>query len=217
MKKLVVYLVLIFICISVIACSPADQKTTALSTPSPLSTTDLEGYPYIADYERFLAQTDLPDDFVYFEDLPAFGDVANYMGLTILSRDGTYDEYMYGIDDGFFYLGVLWINHNPVSYSERYMGQVVFKDCVPENLLKLTPEDARGYTVLQFGGAQYYYFRRSGELKEISVEVDGIQYTIDAQFWKYPTDQTETLIGRLITKELAEDAIQEFKTALASR
>ena len=68
MKKLFCRLLAIAICLGLFACSPVDLNSDVTTSPEgegePLSGRVYNGYVDWSDYQRFVATTDLPEDFV---------------------------------------------------------------------------------------------------------------------------------------------------------
>ncbi len=206
MKKIIHCLLVIAVCVGMVSCSSQETTTpSATESAKPLTTSDV-GCPYWSDYQRFVATTELPEDFIYFEDLPNIG---YYAGGGVLGSTG-YDRYAYCWDE----------------YETGYhMGLFI---CSEEQKMAMTPTthepsaDMRTVESDKKESRQEYEYWQKGEVQYIYSQGNlyRVRLTIGGKFFEFyhlldaPSFQPDTFMGKLLNKDTIEEAVEEFKKSI---
>ena len=139
----------------------------------------LPTFSNVSEYEKFISETDLPEDFVYYEDIKELGIFSGLVILSDVQTDG-YSYYLYSfcpsekyndfMKDSFS----LYINRKPWSkeYDSKYPLLTV-EDVDTANLMILSSEKNARY---RYEGLEYWYL--NGNLQSIKWQSGDWYYTL---------------------------------------
>ena len=219
MKKLFCCLLAIAICLGLFACSPVDLNSDVTTSPEgegdPLSGRVYNGYVDWSDYQRFVATTDLPEDFVYFEDFPLIG---TYAGMGVRCKpEVDYYDCTYGFNEykTNYPINIAVFPQN--STRHRYLDLALATHEPSADMRTVETEKkalGQGYEYWQRGEVRYIYLR--GDLYSAQIIINGKVFQISS-LWHAPVFDSGTFLGNLLNKETIEDAVQEFKEAIYAR
>lgn len=225
MKKLIIWAALLCLLLTACANTPASPQMNAGQPTTVSTTTSLDGQPSrspgltingLDEYNEFVEQADLPEDFVRYESLTQFGELRT---LVILSQKTgeysakDYSNYMYSFVDEKGTALSLKIGYMDVAFREllepvesKYWGDLQPGDSTIE----------KNNVIIVRNGVEYIYLWN--RLYAISWEIDGIPFMITTDCEDkdvfYPEDGPLTFVQELLHTDTNKAAMESFKTAL---
>ena len=215
MKKLFVVVLLCALFLSGCTVSQGDQNTD--STPAPITDNNsaCEALLTLDTYEEYTAFVSengdkLPAGFVTWDNITILGEVT---GIVFFSWTD-YTTYAYSFVDGTgLHIG-LTVRHTPKVEEKKI---VTFNPAMlkGDTLVKIHAESEEPLTVIR-NGVEYGY-SLGGYLITITFYKNNIQYTINDAIYDYPSKQTDTLVGKLISADeaVANAALEELTEKLS--
>ncbi len=188
--------------LAVEAAPPIDDPVDETSGDHPLLTmSDKDAYA------KFVATTDLPTDFVTYEQLTMLG---SFFSLVILSdgRYGDFSEYVYTFIDENNFKTVLYVEHiNQLSAQDQLTAKTyLLADETTSNLRNHSSLES-GYVLLDSG--EYKYI--NGNLLSIEVPIGNIVFTVYGEnLYQYPTGDKQTFVSQLLDPNTAAAALKSF-------
>lgn len=168
--------------------NPSGLETEGLSVELPSTTVEYEGA-----YDKLIPTLDLPDNFVYYDDLKIVG---NFKHFSYLSSK----QYMYALRDASG-------NEVYVSiYADRPRDITKYPLCTDVNLNDMRTVSTEGTCYYTNGGIDYSFV--AGQLNYISWYEDGLKFVISysRQFKDYPIKK-DSFVAKLLSLETAHDAV----------
>lgn len=226
MKKLIIWAALLCLLLTACANTPASPQMNAGQPTTVSTTTSLDGQPSrspgltingLDEYNEFVEQADLPEDFVRYESLTQFGE---FRTLVIFSQKTgeysakDYSNYMYSFVDEKSNTLHLDVGHRNDGFKEmltptesKYWGDMQTGDP--------TMDYYKHGLVIVRNGVEYIYL--SNHLDLIAWEVDGIPFILSTSCEGdifYPEDGPLTFVQELLHTDTNKAAMESFKTAL---
>ncbi len=219
MKKTVLHVLLLILILFMISCNSSQTPPTEDTSPDTAGTaapeeTDPQGdfeaeLPNITietyqGYQSFIVEGKLPANFIAYEQVSALGKFDSF----VYQEWGNIHEYFYNLRDA-----VGKQTFVSVRQTKKYDYKV----------LRSAPDDLRicsdsGTCVWKLGLAEYLYL--SGMLYSISIPCGEMTVAVtiseSARLSDYPTD-ADTLLSRLVNRDTAEEAIQDFMNQLQQK
>lgn len=225
MKK---FLYLIFMCIFFSACAvsptPKDIKTTIpQENLDTITSTEIESANNISSetdniialtienyqqYLNFIANTEIPTDFVTYEELAFMGE---FKGLVVTSfYSNKFIRYHYTFVDDFGVEIYLSIRTDYNSESDLTTKNYILQP--PQNLRSIESKDKKW---LLLGDMEYLYLQ--GELSQIYWYSNQTRVIIScaSTFSQYPATQSSTFMSQLLNIDTATNASNMFTQAIA--
>ena len=216
MKKTILCIWMIVLALCLLACQaqdpapPIDDPVDETSGDVPLVTMSDK-----AAYADFVATTDLPAEFVTYEQLSALG---SFSGLVILSdgRYGDFSEYMYKFVDENGFKTILYVEHIDQQFVQDQQATAI--TYLPADK---TTSDLRGHSSLESGRVvldlgEYKYVQ--GKLLSIEIPLGNIVFTVYGEkLYEYPTDGDQTFVSRLLDPRTAASALESFAADTAQK
>lgn len=208
MKKTILCIWMIMLAFCLVACQTTvpppsfDDPVDETSGDHPLITlSDKDAYA------KFVATTDLPTDFVAYEQLTMLG---SFFSLVILSdgRYGDFSEYVYTFIDENNFKTVLYVEHiNQLSAQDHLIAKTYLLADKTTSNLRNHPSLESGYVLLDSG--EYKYI--NGNLLSIEVPIGNIVFTVYGEkLYQYPTGDKQTFVSQLLDPSTAPAALKSF-------
>lgn len=234
MKK-VLLLFVIALCLSMIACGYLDtdsakisetaQQPTQTTSPTTVPTEHTSNFggdvvfltiETLEEYEKhFEEQGGYPDSFITYHDLSNLGEFRNFICQSYIlyggSRYKEYTTYQYELLVDGTEFDVMFRPAKSISDDTKEMEQEDVKATVDKEDMRVNRTDAvRGKLVL--GDMTYNYL--DGKLHTIKWVTGETQVTIyfeEGRNEKWPENDPDTLIGRMLIWDTAEEALGELR------
>lgn len=158
----------------------------------------LLGFYDISSYEKFIVQTDLPEDFVRYDNIKALGE---FKGIVFLcdTEDGDFSYYMYSLIDKNAGEFTLYVDKKPFYESEHTKNVITEVD--KSDMRSLDTEISGTY---QQDNLRYVFI--SGKLISIEWKSGDWYYTISS-IDDLKEDTSKANISKLFNLETALDLI----------
>lgn len=206
MKKLIV----IFLC-AILFFTYASISTSAMLIP-PLS----DNLCTYEEYQKFINEADLPDNFVYYESLPIVGEFKELIVMYEYDKPKCWDNARYHAY--YFTSEDIWMNEQGLEMGFVIYSEVGYRDLYNridnlkyDDLLKAHGVGYDSFSYYEIGDAKYRYYDY-GELRSIywcdDVHSYELQFILPdgVNYYEISYDPT-SLIGRLLNKKTAPDAV----------
>lgn len=227
--KVFAFLLAITVCFGITGCNNGEQENTAqqpTETTSPATVPTehtsnsggdmyLLGISTLEEYEKHFAENGgYPDSFITYEDLQVCGSFKSFICQSYNLMEGArkeYTKYQYGF----------WVDEvsvslilDPIKYVSKIEKKHVWEDVkdtmAPSDLRTNNTDAVRGKLVL----SDYSYRYLNGKLHTIKWVTGETQITIyfgEGLNEKWPENDPDTLIGRMLIWDTAEEALDELR------
>lgn len=213
MKRLIIVVLLCSLFLGGCVFSRSEQNTEMMPTQPTNDDSSCMQIPNLYytydEYNAYISKNSdkLPADFITWDDISILGEVRS-IGFS----NWTY--YRYSIWDSAGQSLMIEVNHAPKIQDKK---QLTFSaDMLVGNTLRDVHSDNKEpFTVIR-NGVEYGY-SIVGRLITVTFYKDNIQYKISGNTYNYPTDRTDTFLGKLISADeaVANAALAEFAEKLS--
>jgi len=205
--------ILTSLCLSLVLCSnTASGSVSSNNNTASFSAKDKNVFTVDSYYEylKFINSTELPDDFIYYNDICILGEFVDFICMSDI-KNGDFSHYLYSVKDKSGVEITLYIK-DADSYEEIEIEQISSVD--PHNLRTV---EATSPVMYECEGIKYTYVE--GKLNSVKWQSDKWVYTVyinDPCLGEYP-DDSSTIIGKLMNQQTALAAIETINEASAHK
>lgn len=202
-------IITVFLC-AILFFTYASVSTSALRVPP------MDYLNTYEEYQKFINEADLPDNFVYYESLPIVGEFKELIVMYEYDKPKCWDNVQYY--EYYFTSEDIWMNEQGLEMSFVIHSEVGYHDLYNridnlkyDDLLKAHGVGYDSFSYYEIGDAKYIYYDY-GELWSIywcdDVHSYELQFIIPygVNYNEISYDPT-SLIGRLLNKQTAPDAV----------
>lgn len=194
MKCLSLLVTVALMCIAFIGCGAdsllPDNTDVTLPGNIDVPLTTFENYK---DYKNFLRTSELPDDFVIYDDIAHFGEFEGFVVLSDVQNDD-YSQVIYNLKDSAGQSLGLYI----FTTAREHENDTVIDKVDSDDLRRISSGAGGVYTLL---GVDYRYV--SGELLSMTWVKNGVEHVLmgDSMLSDYPQN-ANTVISKMLDRRL---------------
>lgn len=156
----------------------------------------------ISEYNKFISKAELPEDFVYYEDIKELGTFDNLVILSEIREDG-FSKYSYKLKDKNMSVFYLKINRQPPKTSN--CTDLITADVDASDMLTLDSEKSGKY---KHENLEYQFL--SGKLYYVFWESNDLYYMLvfESHFHKSFDPNSDSYITKIFNIDTANEVVQ---------
>ena len=185
-----------------------------LAVPATMTSPGYFEVESFSDYQIFIVENNLPEDFVYYDSVSMFGEFIKLefyaMFTSYFTGDTTYYRYVFETEGSaptlggceFMYLSI----KSEYSDFDKYWG---YSEIEIDEEEIFCIQEGKKYCI--FDEAVYVY-GKEGYLIAINWENDGKLFSLDFNFQEILSYPPDSIVGKLLNKNTAPEVIEMLKT-----
>ena len=149
------------------------ESETLYQPPAPSISYDTVAFNDYSSYKEFIDSTELPSNFVYYEDVDFLGEFLSLVFLTF-AQYGDYSEVMYSLTDSTNVRFALYVEEKPFTYSE----EVTSKKIDTVNATDMREISSEEHGIYTHEGIEYLY--KYGKILSVRWKSGGRAFTLSS-------------------------------------